>query len=36
LSWLGAVTGNAIVPLGVDRLGRSGDIPDLYRALWYR
>jgi pyruvate dehydrogenase E1 component len=24
--------GNAIVPLGVDRFGQSGDIPDLYRA----
>jgi pyruvate dehydrogenase E1 component len=32
LSWLGAVVGNAIVPLGVDRFGQSGDIPDLYRA----
>ena len=32
LSWLGAVAGNVIVPLGVDRFGQSGDIPDLYRA----
>ena len=32
LSWLGAVAGNAIVPLGVDHFGQSGDIPDLYRA----
>jgi pyruvate dehydrogenase E1 component len=32
LSWLGAVAGNAIVPLGIDRFGQSGDIPDLYRA----
>jgi pyruvate dehydrogenase E1 component len=32
LSWLGAVAGNAIVPLGVDRFGQSGDIPDLYHA----
>jgi pyruvate dehydrogenase E1 component len=32
LSWLGAVAGNRIVPLGVDRFGQSGDIPDLYRA----
>jgi hypothetical protein len=31
LSWLGAVAGNPIVPLGVDRLA-IGDIPDLYRA----
>jgi pyruvate dehydrogenase E1 component len=32
LSWLCAVAGNAIVPLGVDRFGQSGGIPDLYRA----
>jgi pyruvate dehydrogenase E1 component len=32
LSWLGAVRGNPIVPLGIDRFGQSGDIPDLYRA----
>jgi pyruvate dehydrogenase E1 component len=32
LSWLGAVAGNPIVPLGVDHFGQSGDIPDLYRA----
>jgi pyruvate dehydrogenase E1 component len=32
LSWLGAVAGNTIIPLGVDRFGQSGDIPDLYRA----
>jgi len=32
LSWLGAVAGNAIVPLGIDRFGQSGDIPDLYHA----
>jgi pyruvate dehydrogenase E1 component len=32
LSWLGVVAGNAIVPLGVDHFGQSGDIPDLYRA----
>ena len=32
LSWLGAVADDAIVPLGVDRFGQSGDIPDLYRA----
>jgi pyruvate dehydrogenase E1 component len=30
LSRLGAVSGNTIVPLGVDRFGQSGDIPDLY------
>jgi pyruvate dehydrogenase E1 component len=32
LSWLGAVADTMIVPLGVDRFGQSGDIPDLYRA----
>ncbi len=30
-SWLGAVRGQKIVPLGVDRFGQSGDIPALYR-----
>jgi pyruvate dehydrogenase complex dehydrogenase (E1) component len=29
LSWLGAVAGNAIVTLGVDRFDQSGDISDL-------
>jgi pyruvate dehydrogenase E1 component len=32
LSWFGAVADLTIVPLGVDRFGQSGDIPDLYRA----
>jgi pyruvate dehydrogenase E1 component len=31
LSWLGSVAGQRIYPLGVDRFGQSGDIPDLYR-----
>lgn len=31
LAWLGAVGGQRIVPLGVERFGQSGDIPDLYR-----
>ncbi len=31
LSWLGAVARQRVVPLGVDRFGQSGDIPDLYR-----
>jgi pyruvate dehydrogenase E1 component len=30
-SWLGAVRGQHIVPLGPDHFGQSGDIPDLYR-----
>jgi pyruvate dehydrogenase E1 component len=32
LSWLGAVAQHRTYPLGVDRFGQSGDIPDLYRA----
>jgi pyruvate dehydrogenase E1 component len=32
LSWLGSIRGHRVVPLGVDRFGQSGDIPDLYRA----
>jgi pyruvate dehydrogenase E1 component len=32
LSWLGSVARNVVVPLGVDRFGQSGDIPDLYRV----
>jgi pyruvate dehydrogenase E1 component len=31
LAWLGSVRGQRVVPLGVDRFGQSGDIPDLYR-----
>jgi pyruvate dehydrogenase E1 component len=31
LSWLGAVSGHRVVPLGVTEFGQSGDIPDLYR-----
>jgi pyruvate dehydrogenase E1 component len=30
LSWLGAVRGNPIRPLGVTSFGQSADIPDLY------
>jgi pyruvate dehydrogenase E1 component len=30
LSWLGAVRGQRIAPLGVSSFGQSGDIPDLY------
>ena len=32
LSWLGSVAGHRIYPLGVDRFGQSGDIPDLHAA----
>ncbi len=31
-AWLGAVRGSRVVPLGPDRFGQSGDLPDLYRA----
>jgi pyruvate dehydrogenase E1 component len=30
-AWMGAVRGQRVVPLGTDRFGQSGDIPDLYR-----
>ncbi len=32
LSWLGAVDGRRVYPLGVERFGQSADIPDLYRV----
>lgn len=32
LSWLGAVHGQRVHPLGLDRFGQTGDLPDLYRA----
>lgn len=32
LSWLGSVRGQRVVPLGIEKFGQSGDIPDLYRA----
>ena len=32
LSWLAAVRGQPIAPLGVTGFGQSGDLPDLYRA----
>ena len=31
LSWLGGVRGNRVSPLGLDRFGQTGDLPDLYR-----
>jgi pyruvate dehydrogenase E1 component len=30
-SWLGAVRGQRVIPLGPDHFGQAGDIPDLYR-----
>ena len=32
LSWIGAVRGMRVSPLGVDRFGQTGDLPDLYSA----
>jgi pyruvate dehydrogenase E1 component len=32
LSWLGGVRGMKVSPLGIDRFGQTGDLPDLYRA----
>jgi pyruvate dehydrogenase E1 component len=32
LAWLGSVRGQRTYPLGVERFGQSGDVPDLYRA----
>jgi pyruvate dehydrogenase E1 component len=31
LSWLGGVMGHRVAPLGVDRFGQTGTLPDLYR-----
>ncbi|WP_301749778.1 transketolase [uncultured Erythrobacter sp.] len=32
LSWLGGVSGHKVSPLGTDRFGQTGDLPDLYRT----
>jgi pyruvate dehydrogenase E1 component len=32
LSWLGGVHGMRVSPLGTDRFGQTGDLPDLYRT----
>ncbi|WP_166041250.1 transketolase [Sphingosinicella sp. YJ22] len=32
LSWLGGVVGHKVSPLGIDRFGQTGNLPDLYRA----
>jgi pyruvate dehydrogenase E1 component len=32
LSWVGAARSQRVIPLGVERFGQSGDIPDLYRT----
>jgi pyruvate dehydrogenase E1 component len=31
LSWLGGVRGHRVSPLGIDRFGQTGDLPDLHR-----
>jgi pyruvate dehydrogenase E1 component len=31
LSWLGGVAGMRVSPLGIDRFGQTGDLPDLYQ-----
>ncbi|KKC27123.1 transketolase [Sphingomonas sp. SRS2] len=32
LSWIGGVRGQKVSPLGLDRFGQTGDLPDLYRT----
>ena len=32
LSWLGGVVGHKVSPLGIERFGQTGTLPDLYRA----
>jgi pyruvate dehydrogenase E1 component len=32
LSWLGGVAGMRVIPLGIDRFGQTGDLPDLYHT----
>ncbi|MBS0476994.1 MAG: transketolase, partial [Proteobacteria bacterium] len=32
LSWIGAVKGMRVSPLGTERFGQTGDLPDLYRT----
>ncbi|MBY8821991.1 transketolase [Sphingomonas colocasiae] len=32
LAWLGGVRGHRVSPLGLDRFGQTGDLPDLYRT----
>jgi pyruvate dehydrogenase E1 component len=32
LSWLGGVAGMRVSPLGTDRFGQTGDLPDIYRS----
>lgn len=32
LAWLGSVAGHRVQPLGVDRFGQTGDLPDIHAA----
>ena len=32
LSWIGGVLGQRVAPLGVERFGQTGSLPDLYAA----
>ena len=32
ISWVGGVRGQRVSPLGIDRFGQTGDLPDLYRS----
>lgn len=32
LSWIGSVSRGRVRPLGIDRFGQTGDLPDLYEA----
>ena len=32
LSWLGGVLGQRVAPLGIERFGQTGSLPDLYAA----
>jgi pyruvate dehydrogenase E1 component len=32
LSWLGGVLGQRVAPLGVERFGQTGSLPELYAA----
>ena len=32
LSWIGGVLGHRVAPLGVDRFGQTGNLPELYAA----
>ena len=32
LSWLGAVRGMRVSPLGISSFGQTGDLPDLYHT----